>query len=299
MNYKGIIMAGGSGSRLRPLTLGVSKQLLPIYDKPLIYYPLSILMLAGIQDILIITTPEDRAAFTRLLGDGHQIGINITYAVQDRPNGIAEAFILGKEFIGSSNVCLVLGDNIFWGHDIKNKLRKALAIEAGATVFGYSVKDPSRFGVVEFDKNKKVVGVEEKPDLPKSSFAITGLYFYDNKVVDYASRLRPSERGELEITSINQIYLESQALNVELLGRGYAWLDTGTHDSLHQASNFIQAVECQQGFKIACIEEIAYNNGWIDREGLRSCAEKYSKTDYGSYLSDIYSFSYEKENRVS
>ena len=292
-------MAGGSGSRLRPLTLGVSKQLLPIYDKPLIYYPLSILMLAGIQDILIITTPEDRAAFTRLLGDGHQIGINITYAVQDRPNGIAEAFILGKEFIGSSNVCLVLGDNIFWGHDIKNKLRKALAIEAGATVFGYSVKDPSRFGVVEFDKNKKVVGVEEKPDLPKSSFAITGLYFYDNKVVDYASRLRPSERGELEITSINQIYLESQALNVELLGRGYAWLDTGTHDSLHQASNFIQAVECQQGFKIACIEEIAYNNGWIDREGLRSCAEKYSKTDYGSYLSDIYSFSYEKENRVS
>ena len=297
MNYKGIIMAGGSGSRLRPLTLGVSKQLLPVYDKPLIYYPLSILMLAGIQDILIITTPEDRAAFTRLLGDGHQIGINLTYAVQDRPNGIAEAFILGKKFIGSSNVCLVLGDNIFWGHDIKNKLKKALAIESGATVFGYSVKDPSRFGVVEFDKNKKVVSIEEKPDLPKSPFAITGLYFYDNKVVDYASRLKPSERGELEITSINQIYLESKALNVELLGRGYAWLDTGTHDSLHQASNFIQAVECRQGFKIACIEEIAYSNGWIDREGLRSCAEKYSKTDYGRYLSDMYFFSYEKEDR--
>lgn len=284
---KGIILAGGSGSRLHPITLGTSKQLLPIYDKPMIYYPLSVLMLAGIQDILLITTPEDQASFKRILGDGSQFGINLQYQVQPSPDGLAQAFILGKEFIGSDNVCLVLGDNIFFGQAFGKQLRHAADNLEGATVFGYKVMDPERFGVVEFDNDFNAVSIEEKPLTPKSNWAVTGLYFYDNQVVEIAQNVKPSERGELEITSINQKYLEMGMLKVEQLGRGFAWLDTGTHDSLLEASQFVQTVEKRQGYKIACLEEIAYHNKWLDKDEIVKKAEQLSKTNYGKYLFDL------------
>ena len=284
---KGIILAGGSGTRLHPVTKGISKQLLPVYDKPMIYYPLSVLMLAGIHEIMIITTEEDQAAFIRLLGDGSRFGIQLTYAVQPSPDGLAQAFIIGEKFISDDNVCLVLGDNIFWGQGFTPKLLSAAANTRGATVFGYNVHDPERFGVVEFGKNKKAISIEEKPDQPKSNFAVTGLYFYDNLVVELAKHIQPSERGELEITSINQAYLERGELNVEVLGRGFAWLDTGTYDSLLEAATFVETIEKRQGFKIACLEEIAWRQGWIDDQQIMQYAKELAKNSYGKYLFEV------------
>lgn len=281
---KGIILAGGSGTRLYPITKGVSKQLLPIYDKPMIYYPLSVLMLAGIQDVLIITTPEDKDSFERLLGDGSQLGIRLQYAVQPSPDGLAQAFILGEAFIGDSNVCLVLGDNIFYGQGFTPMLKQAVARGQGATVFGYQVKDPERFGVVEFDEQRRAVSLEEKPKHPKSNFAVTGLYFYDNDVIQIAKQVKPSDRGELEITTVNQMYLERGDLNVELLGRGFAWLDTGTHASLLEAAQFVETLEKRQGYKVACLEEIAFNYGWLSKEQVLEIGRSMSKNDYGQYL---------------
>lgn len=283
-NIKGVVLAGGSGTRLYPITKGVSKQLIPIYDKPMIYYPISVLMLAGIRDILLISTPEDISSYQRLLGDGSQLGIEITYAIQNKPEGLAQAFLIGEEFIGASNVCLVLGDNIFYGQGFSPLLRKAVSNTSGATVFGYQVKDPERFGVIEFDQNRKAVSIEEKPRKPKSNFALTGLYFYDNDVVEIAKTVEPSSRGELEITSINQAYLARGDLNVELLGRGFAWLDTGTHESLLEAGMFVETIEKRQGYKIACLEEIAFNNGWLSIADLQRIGESLSKNNYGEYL---------------
>lgn len=284
---KGIILAGGSGTRLYPLTMVTSKQLLPIYDKPMIYYPLSTLMLAGIREILIISTPEDTPRFKELLGDGSQFGLNLQYKVQPSPDGLAQAFILGEEFIGEDSVAMILGDNIYYGSGLRKMLQRAANKEVGATVFGYHVQDPERFGVVEFDEKGKVLSVEEKPKVPKSNYAITGLYFYDNHVVEIAKNVKPSHRGELEITSINETYLNRGTLDVELLGRGFTWLDTGTHQSLVDATNFVRTVEEHQGIKIAAPEEIAYINGWIDKSTLWSCGEKLSKTGYGQYLMKV------------
>lgn len=284
---KGIILAGGSGTRLYPITKGVSKQLLPVYDKPMIYYPLSVLMLAGIQDILIITTPEDQAGFIRMLGDGKEFGINLQYEVQPRPDGLAQAFIIGEKFIGNDSVCLVLGDNIFWGQGFSPILKRAASRKAGATVFGYQVKDPERFGVVSFDEKQKAISIEEKPEEPKSNFAVTGLYFYDNDVIEIAKNVKPSHRGELEITTINQMYMERGDLNVELLGRGFAWLDTGTHESLLEAAMFVETIEKRQGYKIACLEEIAWRNGWLSSTEVAQAAQALSKNSYGQYLADL------------
>lgn len=289
MNTKGIILAGGSGTRLYPITKGISKQLLPIYDKPMIYYPLSVLMLAGIREILIITTPEDIESFKRLLGDGSTFGVELSYAIQPSPDGLAQAFIIGEDFIGQSNVCLVLGDNIFYGQGFTPMLKQALARKHGATVFGYQVKDPERFGVVEFDQNKCAISLEEKPKQPKSNFAVTGLYFYDNDVIQIAKQVKPSDRGELEITTVNQMYLERGNLNVELLGRGFAWLDTGTHESLLQAAQFVETIEKRQGYKVACLEEIAFNNGWLTSAQILEIGQSMRKNDYGQYLISLVS----------
>tara|TARA_B110000908_G_C10224757_1_gene437326 strand:- start:95 stop:970 length:876 start_codon:yes stop_codon:yes gene_type:complete len=284
---KGIVLAGGSGTRLYPLTMGVSKQLLPVYDKPMIYYPISTLMLAGIKDILIITTPDDNLSFKRLLGNGENFGLNLEYAIQPTPDGLAQAFVIGKKFIGNDRVCLVLGDNIFYGQSFSKLLKRAASRKNGATVFGYQVKDPERFGVVEFDDQNIVKSLEEKPERAKSKFAVTGLYFYDNSVVEMAEKVKPSHRGELEITSINKMYLKRDKLKVELFGRGFAWLDTGTHESLHEASSFIQTIEKVQGLKVACLEEIAWRNGWISDEKLLSLAKPMMKNEYGIYLSNL------------
>jgi glucose-1-phosphate thymidylyltransferase len=287
MTRKGIILAGGSGTRLYPITKGISKQLLPVYDKPMIYYPLSVLMLAGIRDVLVITTQEDQSSFRRLLGSGKQFGIDISYTIQPRPEGLAQAFIIGEEFIGDDSVCLVLGDNIYYGQGFSKLLQAANNRDVGATVFGYRVNDPERFGVVAFDENRRAVSIEEKPVKPKSSFAVTGLYFYDNDVIDIAKSARPSSRGELEITTINQEYLERGDLTVEVLGRGYAWLDTGTYDSLHEASGFIETLEKRQGLKVACLEEVAFRMGYIDRDQLLAQAQEHEKNSYGTYLKQL------------
>ena len=284
---KGIILAGGSGTRLYPLTKVTSKQLLPIYDKPMIYSPLSVLMNAGIRDILIISTPDDTPRFEALLGDGHQFGITLSYAVQPSPDGLAQAFIIGADFIGNDSVAMVLGDNIFHGQGLKKRLREAAAREKGATVFGYYVDDPERFGIVEFDKDGKAISIEEKPEKPKSNYCVTGLYFYDNRVVEYAKNLKPSARGELEITDLNRIYLESGELDVTLLGQGFTWLDTGTHESLVEATNFVKTVETHEHRKIACLEEIAYTNGWITRDEVMEAYEILKKNQYGQYLKDV------------
>ena len=295
---KGIILAGGSGTRLYPLTMVTSKQLLPIYDKPMIYYPMSVLMNAGIRDILIISTPQDTPRFKELLGDGHQFGVELTYAVQPSPDGLAQAFIIGEEFIGNDTVAMVLGDNIFAGHGLKKRLKQAVknAEEGkGATVFGYYVNDPERFGIVEFDKDGKAISIEEKPEKPKSNYCVTGLYFYDNKVVEYAKNLKPGKRGELEITDLNRIYLNDGELNVELLGQGFTWLDTGTHESLVDATNFVMTVETHQHRKIACLEEIAYLNGWISKEDVEKTYEIVKKNQYGQYLRDVLDGKYQEQ----
>lgn len=284
---KGIILAGGSGTRLYPITQAVSKQLLPVYDKPMIYYPLATLMLAGIRDILVINTPHEQALFQRLLGDGSQWGIHIRYAVQPAPDGLAQAFIIGRDFVGHDPSCLVLGDNIFYGVGLTERLKRADALAQGATVFGYWVRDPERYGVAEFDASGRVIGLEEKPAKPKSHYAVTGLYFYDNRVCDYAADLKPSPRGELEITDLNRRYLEDGSLHLEQLGRGYAWLDTGTHESLMEAGNYIQTIENRQGLKICCPEEIAYSHGWIDAEQVKRLAAPLAKTGYGQYLQHL------------
>ena len=284
---KGIILAGGSGTRLYPITKGISKQLLPVYDKPMIYYPLSVLMLAKITDILIITAPEDTTSFKRLLGDGSQFGIKLSYASQPDPGGLAQAFLIGEDFIGSDSVCLVLGDNMFWGQGFTTLLQKALARNEGATVFAYQVKDPNRFGVVAFDENQKATSIEEKPPQPKSDYAVTGLYLYDNSVVSYAKNLKPSHRGELEITDINKMYLQNNNLSVEILGRGFAWFDTGTHQSLLEAGMFVETIESRQGLKIACLEEIALYNKWLNNSEVAAIGKRLAKNDYGQYLLDL------------
>ena len=284
---KGIILAGGSGTRLYPITKGVSKQLLPIYDKPMVYYPLSVLMLAGIQDVLIITTSEDQEGFVRMLGDGSEFGIKITYKIQPSPDGLAQAFIIGEDFIGNDSVCLVLGDNIFWGQGFTPILKNAISRRKGATVFGYQVNDPERFGVVEFNSSQKAISIEEKPKNPKSNFAVTGLYFYDNDVIEMAKQVKPSRRGELEITTLNQMYMERGDLHVELLGRGFAWLDTGTHESLLEAAMFVETIEKRQGYKIACLEEISWRNGWLTGEQVLKAAKVLSKNSYGKYLINL------------
>lgn len=284
---KGIVLAGGSGTRLHPVTKGISKQLLPIYDKPMIYYPISVLMLAGIKDILIITTPEDQHSFMKVLGNGSAFGIRLTFKVQPNPEGLAQAFIIGEDFIGNDSVCLVLGDNIFWGHGFSPMLEKASSKSKGATIFGYQVNDPERFGVVEFNDQKKVISLEEKPDNPKSNFAVTGLYFYDNDVVEMAKSVKPSKRGELEITTLNQEYLNRGDLSVELLGRGFAWLDTGTNETLLEASKFVEMIEKRQGYKVACLEEIALRNKWLDKDKLVDICKSMSKNSYWIYLKDL------------
>lgn len=294
---KGIILAGGSGTHLYPLTMVTSKQLLPIYDKPMIYYPMAVLMSAGIRDILIITTPQDASRFKELLGDGERFGLQLSYAVQPSPDGLAQAFLIGEEFIGNDSVAMVLGDNIFAGHGLKKRLRAAVnnaETGNGATVFGYYVDDPERFGIVEFGSNGKVISIEEKPENPKSNYCVTGLYFYDNKVVEYAKKLKPSKRGELEITDLNRMYLENDSLNVELLGQGFTWLDTGTHESLADATNFVKTVETHQHRKIGCLEEIAYLNGWISKEVLQELYELYKKNQYGQYLKDVIDGKYQE-----